>query len=633
MLTLFEVTPIASVTTAYNAYNHRFVIAPSALAANATSVRLKFRRTTFDYTVRASIGLRSPTYDVYDIDPTTFVQLRQGGNLDIVVSAANPYTDSVDLAVDGTRPIVIALFRNTTGSVSAAFTSGVPMPAGIAVYGRNVTSDETAAPNVTSYSANTSNVYCFLALEGESEPVAVRSVLDQPWAIKTGASLDQPWGDSPITRAALYQPWGDAAAIRSILKQPWQDALAARATLDQPWAISVSARAMLDQPWAITAEGVRALLDQPWLIADVEPVRAYLHQPWSIAADDAVLRYTVTVTVGGQQVRPSSVTIEGDLAEDSLSCELQLESEADYLRCRDGMDILVVIVSSAGSEQFEFVVTVLRITEEFGNAQYIVEGLSRSVLMGPPYSLGYSGPLEGLASSIATTLVPGVHWQTVDWEIPPGLWEAAGETRLELLKQLAAAVGAVVQADPDGSVRVQPEYLKAFNLLGTVAADVVLIETLDCFTVGSTFDPRSGFNRYLVGDQATSGAQVTLELSDVSPGVKEARVYEVPWTGKLTLTHSGGDWAAIVDIGVEEREETDTVEFVGGAGRIRFPVYKVSAVTWLQADLGTLTAAEDGAVAATVAGQSLARITYTTRCRLWKVLDTLPEKLQVVVEQ
>lgn len=633
MLTLFEVTPIASVTTAYNAYNHRFVIAPSALAANATSVRLKFRRTTFDYTVRASIGLQSPTYDVYDIDPTTFVQLRQGGSLDIVVSAANPYSDSVDLAVDGTRPIVIALFRNTTGSVSAAFTSGVPMPAGISVYGRNVTSDETSAPNVTSYSANTSNVYCFLALEGESEPVAVRSVLDQPWAIKTGASLDQPWGDSPITRAALYQPWGDAAAIRSILKQPWQDALASRATLVQPWAISVSARAMLDQPWAITAEGVRALLDQPWLIADVEPVRAYLHQPWSIAADDAVLRYTVTVAVGGQQVRPASVTIEGDLAEDSLSCELQLESEADYLRCRDGMDILVAIVSSAGSEQFELVVTVLRINEEFGNAQYIVEGLSRSVLMGPPYSLGYSGPLEGLASSIATTLVPGVDWQTVDWEIPPGLWTASGETRLELLKQLAAAVGAVVQADPDGSVRVQPEYRHAVNRWSAVAADVVLIETLDCFTVGSTFDPRSGFNRYLVGDQATSGAQVTLELSDVSPGVKEARVYEVPWTGKLTLTHSGGEWAAIVDIGVEEREETDTVEFVGGAGRIRFPVYKVSAVTWLQADLGTLTAAEDGAVAATIAGQSLARITYTTRCRLWKVVDAQPEQLQVVVEQ
>lgn len=631
MLTLFTVSPYASVGTAFNAYNHRIVIAASALSANATSVRVKFLRTTFDYTVRASIGLQSPTYDVYDIDPLTFVQLRQNGSLDIVVSAANQYSDSVDLIIDGSRAVVVALFRNTTGSVRPDYTTAIPAPAGFTAYGLSSTVDESGAPNVSGYSVR--SLYCFLSLEGESEPVAVRSVLDQPWSIKTGASLDQPWGDSPITRAALYQPWGDAAAIRSILQQPWQDALAARATLHQPWAISVSARAMLDQPWAITAEGVRALLDQPWLIADVEPVRAYLHQPWSIAADDAVLRYTVTVAVGGQQVRPSSVTIEGDLAEDSLSCELQLESEADYLRCRDGMDILVAIVSSAGSEQFELVVTVLRINEEFGNAQYIVEGLSRSVLMGPPYSLGYSGPLEGLASSIATTLVPGVDWQTVDWEIPPGLWTASGETRLELLKQLAAAVGAVVQADPDGSVRVQPEYRHAVNRWSAVAADVVLIETLDCFTVGSTFDPRSGFNRYLVGDQATSGAQVTLELSDVSPGVKEARVYEVPWTGKLTLTHSGGEWAAIVDIGVEEREETDTVEFVGGAGRIRFPVYKVSAVTWLQADLGTLTAAEGGAVAATIAGQSLARITYKTRCRLWKVVDAQPEQLQVVVDQ
>lgn len=633
MLTLFEVTPVASVSTAFNAYNHRFVVAPSGFAANATSVRVKFRRTTFDYTVRASIGLQSPTYDVYDIDPTTFVQLRQGGSLDIVVSAANPYSDTVDLAVDGTRSIVVAVFRNTTGSVAGNFTTGIPKPTALTIYGRNVATDETGAPNVTSYAANTAAAYCILALEGESEPVAVRSVLDQLWSIKTGATLDQPWGDSPITRAALYQPWGDAAVIRSILKQPWQDALAARATLVQPWAISVSARAMLDQPWAITAEGVRALLDQPWRIADVEPVRAVLDQPWSIAADDAVLRYVVTVTVGGKLMHPSSITIEGDLDEDALSCELQVESEAEYLHCRDGMDILVAIVSSAGSEQFKFVVTVLRITEKFGGAQFIVEGLSEAVLIGPPYSLGYSGPLEGLASSIATTLVPGVDWKTVDWEIPPGLWVAAGETRLELLKHIASVVGAVVQSDRDGSVRVQPEYLKAFNLLGTAAADAVMVEMLDCFTVGSTFDPRSGYNRYLVGDQATSGAKVTLDLSDVSPGVMEARVYEVPWTGELTLTHTGGDWAAIVDIGVEEREETDIVEFVGGAGRIRLPVYKVSAVTWLQADLGILTAAEDGSIAATIAGQSLARITYTTRCRLWKVVDGQPEKLQVVVEQ
>jgi len=241
--------------------------------------------------------------------------------------------------------------------------------------------------------------------------------------------------------------------------------------------------------------------------------------------------------------------------------------------------------------------------------------------------------LNGLASAIAQVLIPGVDWQTVDWEIPAGLWESSGSTRLELLKQLASAVGAVVQAGPDGAICVQPEYRVPVHRWGIEAPDRVVVEMLDCFTVGSTFDPRSGCNRYLVGDQAASGDQVTLELSDVGTGMKEARVYQVPWTGGLVLTHTGGGWAWIYDLGVEYREEKQVVEFVGGAGRTRYPIYGLIAVTWLHKDLGIVVAAEDGSVTATDAGQSLANITYTTKCRLWKVVDAQPEKLQVVVEQ
>ena len=48
-------------------------------------------------------------------------------------------------------------------------------------------------------------------------PGPVRALLDQPWSIKTGTSLVQPWGDAPVVRSLLHQPWGDAAAIRATL--------------------------------------------------------------------------------------------------------------------------------------------------------------------------------------------------------------------------------------------------------------------------------------------------------------------------------------------------------------------------------------------------------------------------------
>ena len=41
---------------------------------------------------------------------------------------------------------------------------------------------------------------------------------------------------------------------------------------------------------------------------------------------------------------------------------------------------------------------------------------------------------------------------------------------------------------------------------------------------------------------------------------------------------------------------------------------------------------EDGTVRADVAGQSLCEITYTTRCRKWRVRDGRNEQLQLVAE-
>ena len=119
---------------------------------------------------------------------------------------------------------------------------------------------------------------------------------------------------------------------------------------------------------------------------------------------------------------------------------------------------------------------------------------------------------------------------------------------------------------------------------------------------------------------------------DISATVKEVRGYQVPWNGLFDLTHTGGGWVVIEPLGIETREETETVEFVSGAGATRYPMYGLVSVEWQQNNLGTITTAEDGSLTSSVDGQSLAEITYTTKCKLWRVTDPRGEQLQLVAE-
>ena len=248
----------------------------------------------------------------------------------------------------------------------------------------------------------------------------------------------------------------------------------------------------------------------------------------------------------------------------------------------EGMEIVVKVTSSGPTETWLLKVSSQRIVEQDGSAQYIIEGLSQGAFLGPPYGDSYNDELEGLTADIAAELVGAVDWQTVSWELPAGLLSGSGQTGLELLKQLARAVGAVVQSDMDGSLYVQPEYRIPVNKWASATPDKYLTETLDCFSVGSTFEHRLGSNRFLVSDQVSSGKWTSPELSDLSTGLKEARAYQVPFVGDLSLTHTGGPWASIAYIGIEERQESQTVEFVGGAAQSRYPVYSALQVQWLQ---------------------------------------------------
>jgi hypothetical protein len=458
------------------------------------------------------------------------------------------------------------------------------------------------------------------------------NALVQSWGLKTGADLAQSYADAPVVQLPLLQPYGDAGVLTAPLVQRWRDMVMLRQPLDQPWAITASLAATLAQAWAITADVVQGGLTQLWDLKNIEALQSVLHQPWAIAPDNALLTYTVQVLANGLPLGISHLNIEADLGQDVLTCEIHPGSEPDYLRCQIGANLEITVTAGAVVEVYRFVVTSPRLDEQWGQTRYIVEAMSPAAMLGEPWAKPIDGELSGMASTIAATLAGSItiSWQTVDWPIPAATWIASGQTPLALLKQLAAAVGAVVQSLPDGSLLVLPEYPVSVPAWATASPAATMVEILDCATTGATPDHRLGYNRYLIGDQATSADTLRLEETTITQVSKEVRGYQTPWTGAFDLSHTGGAWVQIEDLGIELRQLTETIEIVGGAGRTQYPIVSRDAIEWLQTNLGSVTVAEDGGVTADVAGQSLLLITYTTRCRLWMVRDPRNEQLQLV---
>jgi hypothetical protein len=464
-------------------------------------------------------------------------------------------------------------------------------------------------------------------------PVPILAALQQLWGIKLGTDLLHPWADAAVLRQQVLQPWASAPVVLSELVQRWESAFSLRALVVQSWSIHSPIRSELSQPWAITSDIVRADLLQPWDLRASDVLYAELVQRWAIEADGELLRYSVSVLVNGVAIGVEYINVEAGRDQDVLIGDISVGSEADYLRCSLGATVEVTVSSEGGDDTFFLVVTAPKISEEHGNTRYTVEAMSPSVLLGEPYAATLDAELIGKASDIAATLAGSVPltWGAVDWAIPAATFIASSETPLALIKRLAAACGAVVQSRPDGSILIEPEYPVAVNYWASATPGAFLAENVDCFTTGETPELKSGYNRFYLSNQSAGSVSLRLEEEPISKSIKIVRGYQTPWTGAFALEHSGGSWVVIEGLGVEERQESESIEMVSGYGRTAYPVFGIVSFAWGKRTLGSVLFSEDGTIQADIPGESLLEIVYITRCKIWRVQDQRNESLQLVM--
>ena len=145
-------------------YTHRIVIAASALASSADTVRVLFHKinSPYYYSIAfAYIGLQAVGGDPYDIDQTTMVRLTQGGNTTLTIQDGAVYSDAVSLDIDGTRAVVISLYN----SASIGYLSGA-YPVGLSAYYKS-NSNVSSSADVSYLSTAAANLFGFRGLEGD----------------------------------------------------------------------------------------------------------------------------------------------------------------------------------------------------------------------------------------------------------------------------------------------------------------------------------------------------------------------------------------------------------------------------------------------------------------------------------
>jgi hypothetical protein len=451
------------------------------------------------------------------------------------------------------------------------------------------------------------------------------------YGLSMSSTLQQPYRDAAQLESELYQPLSFGASIARPLRQDWGAALAWQATLAQPWSSSSALNAPLVQGWGISGGAVVQSLLSSWDLNALQPIMATNAQTWGMLGETTLIESgpAYTTTVSGVSFDPISISIEASLDQYSLSATLGIADLATYLACTIGSALEITVAGSTYSLRIEG----RSRNREHGSAAYTVTALSPSAWLDAPYAETVTGEYSGMASAIAATIAAptAISWQTVDWFIPAATLLPASETPLALIRKMAAAVGAVVQSDPDGTLRVIPGYPLRVPDWATSTPAAILSDLDDIFTSTETYDHRPGYNHYIISDELAAADTVRLEEESLDTQRKRIRGYRTPWQ-PVTLRHTGGNWVALVSMGAEEREELEVVEFVGGEGRTKYPIIDRLTMEWLEVELGTITQGEDGLLKSEIAAESLLSITYRTRCHLWEATSPQIEQVQFVAE-
>lgn len=440
------------------------------------------------------------------------------------------------------------------------------------------------------------------------------------------------YGDLRLHRLRLRMNYGDLRPYRQRFVVGYADMAQARSR--QRWVygdLTTCQRSMRLGYWLTQQTAVRHRLGYD--LRDLNPVTHRLAASWSLLSD-ARLQAVVNspeMTCNGQTVRIIQATLSCDEESPFWMASVEVAELADFASIGIGQSITLAL----GLESFVFVVDGKTLSRQAVTQQRCeLSAVSPLALLDTPFAatIRYYQSLAVSARAAVQALIGPVTWDLPDWVIAPGRLMIEGVTPLGAARNIVAAIGAIVESNPDGSVVCRRRHPVSIAQYAQAAVAHSLFD-MDVISASARIAPSRGFNRVTIANEDGDGGSASPQIEyvpdagDANQGTVRAYLSAMR---PVVLTHTGHPATVIASLGSVSRSEVETVEFVQGLASTRLPVTSITSAVWQHTDLGAVSANGQALVAAT-AGFSLLRLTYTVTSLDWRVALSTDEEVQFVL--
>lgn len=452
----------------------------------------------------------------------------------------------------------------------------------------------------------------------------------ESWSIRFAQNLQSPYG-LRLEGGSRY-PYGDMRQHRRSILAAWGDVHQTKARHAIPYTDLGTCRKSMRASYWLTQQ-VAAGMVLGYDVTNVDPVAKRLTASWSIL-DDARLQAVVNspeLVWHDQRIRIVEATLSCDEESPVWIARVEIAAITDFAAISIGDTINLVL----GLETFVLVVDGKTLSRTSVAEQRMeLTAVSPVALLDAPFAGTIRYYEAGAVSARAAVefLIGSVDWSLPDWIIPAGRLMLEGATPLAAARNIVAAIGGIVESNPDGTVVCRRRHPVSIPQYGVATVAHSLFDA-DVMSAQAQIAPMRGYNRVTIaneeGGMGTSADRIeyVADADDAYRGTVRAYLAS---TRAVVLAHTGHPSTIIASLGAVTRTESEKVEFIEGQASTRYPVTAIVNLAWQHNGLGDVTASSQSLTAAT-SGYSLLRITYTTTSLDWRIALPIDEEVQFVL--
>ena len=468
-----------------------------------------------------------------------------------------------------------------------------------------------------------------------------RISLDMPYALRMRVATTMYYGDAKGLRVPVNMYYEDTPQLRKAVVMKYEDALPHRISVELPYVINSPIRVPVEIPYVMAETSHRIATEMEYSINSNIVHRVSNELVYLMLDNTNVFSNSTSVEINGVTVPVSSVSLKYSIHSFVAVSSVTLTDLSDYLSISHGDP--AAIIKDGVRHEMVVVSDPTRSRNSPSDTTYSVVLNSPCIKLSAPWSKTFTCSFDpdtgrNIFEFLAQPFT--VYWEVPDFPIEANTLSAGNEDNITVMRRIAESMGAKIQPNPDGSIRVTKRRSVTTNTIQSAPPDYYLTDHTNFISQSESFKHSDGYNVFDVRSTESPNDSIRLE----NDGDSRVLMFEVPWKDTpVRLEHSGGsspDTPVYLGVVTETypplTENPERLEFVAGFATTAKPVYGGLQVDWIRENLGSITYSEDGRVECSnktgpTDGYSLADVRYTTKYKLWKVNNGAEPDVQYIL--